>query len=88
LYGISVNAGNPQLVSLHAQETLRAWEKWVITSTNQTTTPLQFEVGKNTLRVYMVHPGVVFQRIEIDTGQWKPTFLGPPTSLVNHISKQ
>lgn len=88
LYGISVNAGDPQLVSLHAQETLRTWEKWVITSTNQTTTPLQFEAGKNTLRIYMVHPGIVFQRIEINTGHWKPTFLGPPTSLVNHISKQ
>ncbi|UJP67168.1 glycosyl hydrolase 115 family protein [Mongoliitalea daihaiensis] len=79
-YGIGVNDADPILVSLHAHETHQTWESWVIKSANVTKSSLPFNAGKNKLRLYMVNPGVVFQRILVDTGSMKSTFLGPPDS--------
>lgn len=33
------------------------------------------------LKIWMVDPGVVFQKFLIDAGGLKPTYLGPPESV-------
>jgi len=56
-------------------------EHWQATSINKTTTKHQItRQGLNTLRVRALEPGIVFQKILIDTGGLKPTFLGAPQS--------
>ncbi len=59
----------------------RDWEESVkdsvrkVRSTHQLTT-----AGRHTFKVWMVDPGVVLQRIVIDTGGERPSHLGPPES--------
>jgi hypothetical protein len=43
-----------------------------VVSTHQIDKP-----GKHTLKVWMVDPGVVVQRIIINCGELKPSYLGP-----------
>ncbi len=39
------------------------------------------EPGPHRLRIHRVDPGAVLQKIVIDTGNLKPSYLGPPESL-------
>lgn len=45
-----------------------------------TTTQHRLEAGVHTLKIKMIDPGVVLQKIVIDTGGAKPSYLGPPES--------
>ena len=71
----------PQILNLHADESLRAWERsvgdgaTVLTSTHAIASP-----GRHVLRVWAIDPGVVVQKILIDAGGLRPSYLGPPES--------
>jgi hypothetical protein len=60
----------------------RSWEASVkdsvrmVTSTHRLSAP-----GYHTLKVWMVDPGVVLQKLVVDTGGLKPSYLGPPESF-------
>ncbi len=59
----------------------REWAKAV--SDNARTVSADFTLGEggyHTLKVWMVDPGVVVERIMVDTGGLKPSYLGPPES--------
>lgn len=37
--------------------------------------------GNHTLKVFMIEPGIVIERVIIDTGNVRPSYLGPPESI-------
>ncbi len=80
-YAISFDDEPPQTVNIHAGENLQVWEKWVADNTNVTTTEHQLrEPGEHVLKFWMVDPGIVLEKLVVDAGGLKPSYLGPPES--------
>ncbi len=80
-YGISFNGGEEQIVNINQKFTTRELENWQATSINKTSTRHKIiKLGLNTLRFRVLDPGIVLQKIIIDTGGLKPSYLGPPES--------
>lgn len=87
-YGISIDDEKPQIINMHEGNTTQDWKypQWwneavsnnVMIKTSRHTIK---EPGKHTLKFWMIDPGVVLQKIVIDTGGLKPSYLGPPESF-------
>ena len=77
----------PQIVTLvpadyKAQNGNRDWEKVVGDNARYArTTHTLAQPGYHTLKFWMVDPGVVLQKIVVDSGGVKPSYLGPPESF-------
>jgi hypothetical protein len=90
-YSISIDNEEPQMVTLvpekyDAQNRNRDWEKSVSDNArfgNSSHTVLK--AGSHTLKIWMVDQGVVIQKIVVDMGGVKPSYLGPPESFYTHI---
>ncbi|MFD2034788.1 glycosyl hydrolase 115 family protein [Belliella marina] len=82
-YGLAANDSEPILVSIHENE-MRGWDAWVINSINVSKRKIKFVKGNNQLRLYLVNPGVVFQKIIIDTGGLQKSNLGPKESFYKY----
>lgn len=87
-YGVSFDDEQPQIVNMHEGDTVPDWKypRWwnEAVSNNimiKTSKHSIEESGEHTLKFWMVDPGVVLQKIVIDTGGLKPTYLGPPESF-------
>jgi hypothetical protein len=58
------------------------WEQVVANSARLIKTPfIVSKPGEHILKVWMVDPGVVLQKIVVDCGGVKPSYLGPPESF-------
>ncbi len=84
-YGISFNDEPPQIVNMHEEMRdgfkLRVWERWVADNINIRKSRHTIDrPGSHILKVWMVDPGVVIQRIVVETGETGRTYLGPPES--------
>ncbi|GAB3516145.1 glycosyl hydrolase 115 family protein [Pseudoxanthomonas daejeonensis] len=85
-YAVSINdETTPQVVNMRLDPTpgdrdFRAWEAAVIDNSHVASSRHRVRAGANTLRLWLVDPGVVFQRIEVVRRPWPPTTLGPPES--------
>ncbi|MFO7313985.1 glycosyl hydrolase 115 family protein [Rhodothermus marinus] len=84
---VSLDDAPPQLLEVHAADTIPDWRYghvWmdavarnvrIVTSAHEITRP-----GPHTLKLWAVDGGVVVERIVIDTGGLRPSYLGPPES--------
>src|SRR5688572_9857083 len=81
-YAISIDGEDPQIISINKEDRNTGagiWNKWVgeniiiKTSKHKISKP-----GKHTVKYWMVNPGVVLQKIVLDFGGVKPSYLGPP----------
>jgi hypothetical protein len=86
-YAIALDDAPPQIVNLHAGEDVPDWEypDWwneIVTDRVRKSRSRHTvdEPGPHTLRIWMVDPGVVFQKFIIDAGGLKDSYLGPPHS--------
>jgi hypothetical protein len=87
-YAVSFDDDRPQVVDVitatGSDDTAmnRQWERNTSDNINVTTTVHRIDrPGVHTLKFWMVDPTVILQRLEIDTGGLKPSYLGPPESL-------
>lgn len=55
--------------------------QWLTTGNSTITKHNLSKTGKHTLRIWSIEPGVVFQKIVIDLGGVRTSYLGPPESF-------
>jgi hypothetical protein len=81
-YGVSFDGGSEQIVNVNQTYTQRQMDNWLANRINKTTTKHQIATtGVHRLRIRVLEPGIVLQKILIDTGGLKPSYLGAPQSL-------
>jgi hypothetical protein len=86
-YAVSIDDEPPQLVTLvpqgyQAQNRNAAWEKSVGDNAHYGKSRHNIAAaGYHTLKIWMVDPAVVMQKLVVDLGGLKPSYLGPPESF-------
>ncbi len=85
-YAVSFGDAEPQLVEVRLDPTpgdrdFNAWERAVADSVHVATSRHRVEAGSQTLKLWLVDPGLVFQRIEVVRDPLRPSYLGPPESM-------
>jgi beta-xylosidase len=81
-YAVSLDDATPEVVNMHQDSSNKAWEQWV--SNNIVTTTSRHRVarpGPHVLKFWMVDAGVVLQKLVVERGTIKPSYLGPPESF-------
>jgi hypothetical protein len=82
-FSISLDEAPLSKLNLHASSTLRDWEESVKNNVHIVFTEVEITTpGTHTIKLWGVDPGVVIQKIVVDTGGLKPSYLGPPESSV------
>lgn len=96
-YAVSFDDESPQIVNIHSADTIPDWKyphEWNQKVSNNikitTTKHILEKEGEHTLKVWAVDPGVVFQKIVIETypGALKQSYLGPPRSFNKLFDKK
>lgn len=84
-YALSVNDDKETIVNFNQEYSVRQMERWQANRINNTVTQHTFKKGPNIIRFRVLDAGVVLQKIMIDTGGLKPSYLGPPESNKKHV---
>ena len=80
-YAISFDGEKEQVVNINRDFKHREMEHWQATRINQTSTKHEIDkAGLHHLRIRVLEPGIVIQKILIDTGNLQPSYLGAPQS--------
>jgi hypothetical protein len=80
-FAVSVDGQTPQITGIPAKPTNQQWEEWVRRNIVEVQTRHTLShAGVHTLKIWMMDPGIVLQRLHIDRGGLKPSYLGPPES--------
>jgi hypothetical protein len=86
-YAVSFDSDPPRVVTLVPQNFIAQhgnidWEKTVGDNARRScTTHAIRRPGYHTLRIWMVDPGVILEKIVVDCGGVRPSYLGPPESF-------
>ena len=81
-YAISFDDAAPQLIDALADKSTQAWSSAVKDSVRKSTSTHQISrSGYHTLKFWMVDPGIVLQKLVVNLGGVKPSYLGPPESF-------
>ncbi len=85
-YGISIDGEAPQVLNIVEGISARGvWDKWVADNIIIKTSEHHIrKPGLHILKYWLVDPGVVLQKIVLDAGGEKPSYLGPAESLRSH----
>jgi hypothetical protein len=80
---ISFDDQPPQVINMHAKRTFQDWEESVRNNiTTVTSNHVLTEAGVHTLKFWMVDPGVVLQKLVVETDKSNASYLGPPESTL------
>jgi hypothetical protein len=80
-YAISFDGGPEQVVNMNQKYDMQQFEQWQAERINRTATQHTISrQGVHRLRFRVLEPGIVLQKILIDTGGLKKSYLGAPQS--------
>ncbi len=78
-FAVSIDDEKPQIISLNKDDNTSVWNKWVAENIIIKNTAHKIVAqGKHTVKYWMVNSGVVLQKLVLDFGGVKPSYLGPP----------
>jgi hypothetical protein len=81
-YAISFDSEPPQLIDALAHNSQSDWETSVKDSVRKVRSKHVLAApGVHTLKFWMVDPGIVLEKLVVDLGGVKPSYLGPPESF-------
>jgi hypothetical protein len=81
-YAASIDGDAGSTVDIDTKEFSPAWSENVLRAAAIGTSDHKLAAGKHTLTIHPLDPGMVFDKIVIDLGGLKPSYLGPPESAV------
>ncbi len=85
-YAISIDEEQPQLISLNKEDKTSIsgiWNKWVADNCIvKTSRHFLSQPGKHRVRFWRVSNGVVLQKLVLDLGGLKPSYLGAPETRI------
>jgi len=93
-YAVSIDDGAPQVVELvpenySAENGNGDWERTVsVEARYSRSTHTIAEPGSHTLKVWMVDPGVVLEKLIVDFGGAKKSYFGPPESFHANVANE
>ncbi|MBZ5681347.1 MAG: glycosyl hydrolase 115 family protein [Acidobacteriia bacterium] len=80
-YAISFDDQRPTIIDALEHNSLEDWETSVKDSVRKVRSVHRLaEPGYHTLKFWMVDPGIVLQKLVVDLGGMRPSYLGPPES--------
>src|SRR5690606_26131130 len=79
-YAIALGDETPQVVDILSDLSDAAWEQAVSDGVRKAISTHRVTPGQHKLRIYAVDPGATLQKLIINTGGLKPSYLGPPQS--------
>ncbi|RZK39250.1 MAG: glycosyl hydrolase [Pedobacter sp.] len=85
-FAVSVDDETPVIVNISIDnKSQAAWRKSVANSIKIFKTPLKFnKTGKHVIKYWMINPGVILQKLVLDLGGLKPSYLGPPETFIKN----
>lgn len=83
-YAVAIDDELPQVIPINKDDNnVRTWEKWVAANIIiKTSDHRVLKPGKHILKCWMMNPAMVLQKIVVDFGGVKPSYLGPPETRV------
>jgi hypothetical protein len=82
-FAVSIDDQEPVIISLNKEDqSVGTWNNWV--ANNIIIKKADFKIstsGRHVLRYWMISPGVVLQKLVVDLGGLKPSYLGPPETM-------
>jgi len=80
-YGVSFDDEQPQVINAHAGYGQADWERSVKDSIRVLTSKHALSApGYHVLKFWMIDPGLVLEKLVVNTGGVRPSYLGPPES--------
>jgi hypothetical protein len=81
-FALSIDDEKPQIISLNKEDKNSisgVWNNWVANNIIIKKSEHQInQPGKHVLKYWMISPSVVLQKLVVDLGGMKPSYLGPP----------
>jgi Glycosyl hydrolase family 115/Gylcosyl hydrolase family 115 C-terminal domain/Viral BACON domain len=88
-FAVSIDDGPRTVVDALEHNTNKDWEEAVSDGVKKVSVPLSIaSAGYHTLNIWMVDPGVVLERLVLNQGQLRPSYLGPPESFHAQTDRQ
>lgn len=79
-YAIAFDDQPPQIVDVLAGNSHEVWQESVRTGVRRASSKHTLTAGTHTMKVWAIDPAVTVQKWIIDTGELKPSYLGPTPS--------